>query len=113
MAELIVDPTNQVISIEEIMDIIPHRYPFLLVDRITELEAGKRAVGFKNLTMNESFYQGHFPGKPIMPGVLQIEAMAQAGGILVLSTVEDPENYGTYFLKISEYEVLLSMVYRM
>lgn len=67
---------------EDIVKILPHRYPFLLVDKITELEPGKRAVGIKNVTINEPFFQGHFPGRPIMPGVLIVEAMAQVGGIL-------------------------------
>jgi beta-hydroxyacyl-ACP dehydratase FabZ len=70
------------IRIDEILKILPHRYPFLLVDRILELEAGKRVVGIKNVTFNEEFFQGHFPGKPVMPGVLQLEAMAQAGALL-------------------------------
>ena len=84
----------------QIMDMIPHRYPFLLVDRITECIPGKYSKGYKNLTMNESFFQGHFPNNPIMPGVLQIEAMAQVGGVLVLKGVPDPENYSTFFLTI-------------
>jgi 3-hydroxyacyl-[acyl-carrier-protein] dehydratase len=67
---------------EEIVKILPHRYPFLLVDRVTELEPGKRVKGIKNVTFNEPFFQGHFPGNPIMPGVLIIEAMAQVGGVL-------------------------------
>lgn len=67
---------------EDIVKILPHRYPFLLVDKITELEPGKRAVGIKNVTINEPFFQGHFPGRPIMPGVLIVEAMAQVGGVL-------------------------------
>jgi 3-hydroxyacyl-[acyl-carrier-protein] dehydratase len=73
-------------DIKEIMDLLPHRYPFLLVDRILEMEAGKRIVGIKNVTINEPFFQGHFPGSPIMPGVLIIEAMAQTWGILVFSS---------------------------
>ncbi len=78
---------------------LPHRYPFLLIDRIIELSAN-HVVGIKNVTFNEGFFQGHFPNNPVFPGVLQIEAMAQTGGILALSTVEDPGNWDTYFLKI-------------
>jgi 3-hydroxyacyl-[acyl-carrier-protein] dehydratase len=76
-------------TIQEIMDFLPHRYPFLLIDRIVEFERTKRVVAIKNVTMNESFFQGHFPGAPIMPGVLVIEAMAQAGAVLMLSEMED------------------------
>ncbi|WP_072620424.1 3-hydroxyacyl-ACP dehydratase FabZ [Spirulina major] len=72
-----------VFSIEEIQNILPHRYPFALVDRIIEYSPGKHAVGIKNVTMNEPFFQGHFPGRPIMPGVLMVEAMAQVGGIIL------------------------------
>ena len=88
-------------DIHGIMRLLPHRPPFLLVDKI--LEMGKDyVVGLKNVTMNESFFVGHFPDEPVMPGVLQIEAMAQSGGILLLSTVPDPDNYITLFLKIQE-----------
>ncbi|HBQ97358.1 3-hydroxyacyl-ACP dehydratase FabZ [Roseofilum reptotaenium CS-1145] len=78
------DPTNIVFSVEEIQKIIPHRYPFALVDRIIAYEPGKSAVGLKNITFNEPQFQGHFPGRPIMPGVLMVEAMAQVGGIVVV-----------------------------
>jgi UDP-3-O-[3-hydroxymyristoyl] N-acetylglucosamine deacetylase/3-hydroxyacyl-[acyl-carrier-protein] dehydratase len=86
-------------DINQIMEMLPHRPPFLLVDKIMEL-SDVHVIGVKNVTMNEPFFVGHFPGSPVMPGVLQIEAMAQTGGILVLSTVPDPENYLTYLLKI-------------
>lgn len=86
-------------DINDIRRMLPHRPPFLLVDKIIEV-TDSSVVAVKNVTMNEPFFVGHFPDEPIMPGVLQVEAMAQAGGILVLSTVEDPENYSTYFLKI-------------
>ncbi len=86
-------------DIHKIMSILPHRPPFLLIDRILELTETK-VVGMKNVTMNEPFFVGHFPGAPVMPGVLIVEAMAQTGGILVLSTVPDPENYLTLFMKM-------------
>lgn len=88
-----------VLDINQISKILPHSYPFLLIDKIIHLDE-KSVIGIKNITINEPFFQGHFPGNPVMPGVLQIEAMAQTGGILVLNSVPDPENYWTYFLGI-------------
>ena len=90
------------IGIQEIMEIIPHRYPFLLVDKIVEMEIGKKIVGIKNVTMNEPFFQGHFPGHPIMPGVLILEAMAQTGGVLALKSVppDQAKNKVIYFMSI-------------
>ncbi len=78
-----------ILDIQEILSLLPHRYPFLLIDRIIEFEARKRIVALKNVTINEPFFQGHFPGYPIMPGVLVVEAMAQAGGILIMSELPD------------------------
>lgn len=86
-------------DVTQVMNILPHRPPFLLVDKVMEL-SDHHVIGVKSVTMNEGFFVGHFPGAPVMPGVLQIEAMAQVGGILALSTVPDPENYLTYFLKM-------------
>jgi len=91
-----------IINIDEIMKLLPHRFPFLLVDRIVELEEKKRIVGIKNVTINESFFQGHFPKTPIMPGVLIIEAMAQVGGILLLRTIPERENKLVYFMGIDQ-----------
>jgi len=88
-------------NINDIERMLPHRYPFLMVDKIMEITES-RFVGVKNVTMNEPFFQGHFPGNPVMPGVLQIEAMAQVGGIFALSKVDDPEKYMTYFMKIDD-----------
>lgn len=88
-----------VMDINRIKELLPHRYPFLLVDKIIEL-GGERIVGVKNVTVNEPFFQGHFPQEPIMPGVLLVEAMAQIGGLLVLNSIDEPERYSTYFLKI-------------
>jgi len=90
------------IDVKGIMEILPHRYPFLLVDRIVELERGKSITGIKNVTFNEPFFQGHFPGEPVMPGVLILEAMAQVGGIL--ACLSDPEMIGrlVYFAGVDK-----------
>jgi len=88
-------------DINRIEKVLPHKFPFLLVDKIIEL-SDKHVVGIKNVTFNEPFFQGHFPQNPVMPGVLQLEAMAQVGGILALNNIEDPQNYDTYFLKIDK-----------
>ena len=94
------DPNKEpLMDVNRIRQILPHRYPMQLVDKVIEMKE-QSIVAIKNVTSNEPFYQGHFPSEPVMPGVLQIEAMAQAGGLLVLSKVDDPEKYSTYFLKI-------------
>ena len=94
------DPNREpVMDINRIRELLPHRYPFLLVDKIIEV-GGNYIVGVKNITTNEPFFQGHFPQEPVMPGVLQVEAMAQTGGLLVLNSVDEPERYSTYFMKI-------------
>ena len=78
------------LGIRDILRILPHRYPFLLVDRVLEVEPGKRVVGLKNVTFNEEFFQGHFPGNPVMPGVLLVEAMAQVGAFMLITAIDDP-----------------------
>ena len=94
------DPNaTPIMDINRIRELLPHRYPFLLVDKIIEI-GQTHIVGVKNISVNEPFFQGHFPEEPVMPGVLQIEAMAQTGGLLVLNTVDEPERYSTYFMKI-------------
>jgi beta-hydroxyacyl-ACP dehydratase FabZ len=87
-------------DIERILSVLPHRYPFLLVDRILEVDGTTRIVGLKNVTIGEPFFQGHFPGHPIMPGVLIVEAMAQVGGCLVMGTIEHPETKVVYFMAL-------------
>jgi 3-hydroxyacyl-[acyl-carrier-protein] dehydratase len=89
-----------ILDINGIQKILPHRYPFLMVDAIEEMERWKRIVGIKNVTINEIYFQGHFPGKPIMPGVLIIESMAQTGGLLLLKEVPDREKKLVYFVAI-------------
>ena len=87
---------------EEIQKYLPHRFPFLLVDRILEIEENERIVGIKNVTINEPFFMGHFPGQPVMPGVLMIEAMAQVAGILALQSVKNEESKVAYFMSIDK-----------
>lgn len=90
------------IDIQRIMQVLPHRYPMLLVDRVVEFEPEKRIIGIKNVTINEPFFQGHYPGHPVMPGVLIIEAMAQCGGLLLMDSVEDTENKVVYFMSLDK-----------
>ena len=92
-------------DIERILSVLPHRYPFLLVDRILEVDGTTRIVGLKNVTIGEPFFQGHFPGHPIMPGVLIVEAMAQVGGCLVMGTIERPEPKVVYFMALDRVRV--------
>ncbi len=87
-------------DIRQILEVLPHRYPFLLVDRIVEVQGTRKIVGIKNVTINEPFFQGHFPGHPIMPGVLIVEAMAQTGGLLLLEQVPDRTNKVVYFMAL-------------
>ena len=90
------------IDVQGIMDVLPHRYPFLFVDRIIELEEGKRIVGIKNVTFNEPFFQGHFPGEPVMPGVLIIEALGQTAGVLAFRAMgKEAEGKGVYLMSIN------------
>ena len=95
-------PQSQAVDINEILRILPHRYPFLLVDRILNIEKGKRIVGVKNVTMNEPFFQGHFPGHPIMPGVLLIEALAQVSAVLAFKSADGHEGNLVYFMGIDK-----------
>ena len=88
-----------IMDVNRIRELLPHRYPFLLVDKIID-KSDKYIVGVKNVSGNEPFFQGHFPTEPVMPGVLQVEAMAQTAGLLVLGSVDNPESYSTYFMKI-------------
>lgn len=93
---------NKIYQVEEIMEMLPHRYPFLLLDRLEVEETGVKGIGLKNVTMNEEFFQGHFPGNPIMPGVLQVEAMAQTAGAIVVEALEDYKSrkIGVFFMTI-------------
>ncbi len=87
-------------DVTEILNILPHRYPMLLVDRVLEIEPGQRIVGLKNVSANEPFFAGHFPGRPVMPGVLIIEALAQCGGLLLMGGLKNPEDKVIYFLSV-------------
>ena len=94
------DPNEEpLMDVNRIRELLPHRYPMQLVDKVVET-GSNYIVAIKNVTSNEAFFQGHFPQEPVMPGVLQVEAMAQTGGLLVLNSVEEPERYSTYFMKI-------------
>ena len=94
--------TEAVLNVEDILEVLPHRYPFLLVDRILELEPDKRVVGLKNVTINEPFFPGHFPGRPVMPGVLILEAMAQVGGVLAYRSLQEVKGKLIYFMGIDK-----------
>jgi 3-hydroxyacyl-[acyl-carrier-protein] dehydratase len=91
-----------ILDINEIQKYLPHRYPFLLIDKVVEMERYKRIVAIKNVTINEAFFQGHFPGKPIMPGVLILESMAQAGGLLLLQEIPDRDNKLLYLASMND-----------
>ncbi len=93
---------SRTLDINEIMEMIPHRYPFLLIDSVKDIVAGESAVGIKNVTINEPFFQGHFPGHPIMPGVLIVEAMAQTSAVMVVDTMGKKENRLVYFMTVDQ-----------
>ena len=94
------DKTLATADVARLLKLLPHRYPFLMVDRMFDMDGDESATGLKNVTFNEPFFQGHFPGNPIMPGVLQVEAMGQLGGILLLNTIDNPKSIWVYFVAI-------------
>jgi 3-hydroxyacyl-[acyl-carrier-protein] dehydratase len=91
-----------ILDVNEIQKLLPHRYPFLMIDKVVEMERYKRIVAIKSVTMNEDFFQGHFPGKPVMPGVLILESMAQAGGLLLLQEIPDRDKKLLYLASMSD-----------
>lgn len=97
--------TNPSFTIEDILKIVPHRYPFVLIDRIIDYRPGDKLTAIKNVTFNEHFFQGHFPNQPVMPGVLILESMAQAGAFLVLNTVENPLDKNMFFTGVSDSKI--------
>jgi len=97
-------------NIEEILEILPHRHPFVLIDRVINLDPGKTVTALKNVNINESYFPGHFPGKPIMPGVLILESMAQAGAFLVLHDLEDPQKKGMLFSSVEKAKFRIPVV---
>ena len=99
---MIKEPNKSDFNVEEILEILPQRYPFVMIDRITNFISGERCTAIKNVSVNEPYFQGHFPGKPIMPGVLILESMAQAGAFLVLYNLEDPLSKGMFFSAVEK-----------
>lgn len=99
---MVVKDMQTILDSIQIQQILPHRYPFLLIDRVIEFDPGKKIVAIKNVTFNEPFFQGHFPGAPIMPGVLVIEAMAQAGGLVMMGTIDNPQSKVMLFTNIDK-----------
>ncbi len=99
---MIKEPNKSDFNVEEILEILPQRYPFVMIDRITNFISGERCTAIKNVSVNEPYFQGHFPGKPIMPGVLILESMAQAGSFLVLYNLEDPLSKGMFFSAVEK-----------
>ena len=97
-----INTDERIIDINEIMEMIPHRYPFLLIDKVKDIESGESAIGIKNVTVDEPYFEGHFPGHPIMPGVLIIEAMAQTSAVLVVEAMGKKENRLVYFMTVDQ-----------